>query len=267
MQVKWRGLLSTKRQLPGSGAQGSYLGNWEYLSQTNKNADCVPPEHRWKWVDDLSTIEIVNLITAGISCYNFKHHVASDVAIHGQYIDPLKLKSQQYINTIDEWSGRQQMILNQKKTKVMLFNFTHKFQFSTRLQLKNTNLEIVSEAKILGTIVTEDLKWDANCSFLIRKFYARMQLLQKVASFGADQNDLKQVYVTFCRIILEQSCEVWSANLTKENKEDLERCQIAAFRLICKKYTNYSQALRELHLEDLETRRKKTIVENGQKIS
>ena len=124
------------------------------------------------------------------------------------------------------------MILNQKKIQVMLFNLTHKFQFSTRLQSKNTNIEIVSEAKVLGTIVTDDLKWDANCSFLIRMFSDRMQLLQKVASFGEDQNDLKQVYVTFCRMILEQSCEVWSGNITKENKIDFGRCQIAAFILI-----------------------------------
>ena len=105
MQVKWRGLLSTKRHLPGSGAQGSFLGNWEYLSQTNNNADCVPVENRWKWVDDLTTLEIINLITLGMSSYNFKQHVASDIGIHGQYIDPSLLKNQNYINTIDKWSA------------------------------------------------------------------------------------------------------------------------------------------------------------------
>ena len=116
-------------------AQGSFLGNWEYLSQTNKNADCVPKENRWKWVDDLSTLEIINLITLGISSYNFKQHVASDIAIHGQFIQPNLLKTQGYINTIDEWSVNQKIILSQKKTIVMIFNFSRNFQFSTRLQL------------------------------------------------------------------------------------------------------------------------------------
>ena len=113
--------------------------------------------------------------------------------------------------------------------------------------------------------MTDDLKWDANCSYLIRKFHARMQLLLKVASFGADQNDLKQVYVTFCRIILEQSCEVWTGSLTKENKIDLERCQISAFKLICKKYTNYQNAQKELQLEDLESRRQKLLLRMAKK--
>ena len=54
------------------------------------------------------------------------------------------------------------MILNQKKTKVMLFNFTNNYQFSTRLTLQNENLGIVDRAKLLGGIISNDLKWDAN---------------------------------------------------------------------------------------------------------
>ena len=46
---------------PGSGAQGAFLGNWEFLSQTNNNSNSVPQEDRFKYVDDLSIVEIVNL--------------------------------------------------------------------------------------------------------------------------------------------------------------------------------------------------------------
>ena len=46
--------MSEPRQMPGSGAMGSSLGNWEFDSQTNKNANCVPEKNRFKFVDDLS---------------------------------------------------------------------------------------------------------------------------------------------------------------------------------------------------------------------
>ena len=36
---------------------------------------------RYKFVDDLSLLEVINLLTVGLSTYNFKNHVASDVAI------------------------------------------------------------------------------------------------------------------------------------------------------------------------------------------
>ena len=48
MRVKWHGKLSEPRKLPGGGAMGASLGNWEFLSQTNDNADRVPEDDRFK---------------------------------------------------------------------------------------------------------------------------------------------------------------------------------------------------------------------------
>ena len=79
MRVKWHGHLSQPRKLPGGGAMGASLGNWEFLSQTNDNADCVPIEDRFKFVDDLSTLEVINLLTIGLSSFYMKQQVPSDV--------------------------------------------------------------------------------------------------------------------------------------------------------------------------------------------
>ena len=40
------------------------------------------------------------------------------------------------------WTDNQKMILNQKKTKVMIFNFSDNYQFTTRLKLNDEILEI-----------------------------------------------------------------------------------------------------------------------------
>ena len=52
--------------MPGTGAMGSFIGNWEFDSQTNHNADSVPEKDRFKFVDDLSLLEIINLVNIGI---------------------------------------------------------------------------------------------------------------------------------------------------------------------------------------------------------
>ena len=62
MKIKWHGLVSNARKLPWGGVMGAALGNWEFLSQTNGNADCIPQDDRFKFVDDLSTLEIINLM-------------------------------------------------------------------------------------------------------------------------------------------------------------------------------------------------------------
>ena len=136
MQVKWHGKFSESRKMPGSGAIGSNLGNLEFDSQTNKNANCVPEENRFKFVDDLTTLEVVNLLNIGISSLNVKTQVPNDLPTHGQFVNSKELKSQVYLNEINRWTENQQMIISSKKTKAMVINFTNNLQFHTRLQLK-----------------------------------------------------------------------------------------------------------------------------------
>ena len=65
--VKWRGIITSPRRINGGGPQGATLGILEYLSQTNNSADCVGQDEWFKFVDDLTVLEIVNLITVGLS--------------------------------------------------------------------------------------------------------------------------------------------------------------------------------------------------------
>ena len=65
MSVKWHGQRSAPRRVNGGGPQGATLGILEYLSQSNNCADIVSEEDRFRFVDDLSVLEIVNLLTVG----------------------------------------------------------------------------------------------------------------------------------------------------------------------------------------------------------
>ena len=108
---------------------GASLGNWEFLSQTNDNADCVPADDRFKFVDDLTTLEIINLINIGLSSFRMKSQVPSDIPVHGQFIEGSNLKSQQYLNQINSWTDDHKMVISEKKTKAMIFNFTQREKY------------------------------------------------------------------------------------------------------------------------------------------
>ena len=75
----------------------------------------------------------------------------------------------------------------------MILNFSDNFQFTTRLKLDQDNIEVINQTKLLGTIISNDLKWDSNTSCLVKKANARMQLLWKVAGFGPPEEDLKDI--------------------------------------------------------------------------
>ena len=214
MSVKWHGCRTVPRKLNGGGPQGATLGILEYLSQSNNSADNVSVEDRFKFVNDLTILEIVDLLTVGLTSYNIKQHVPSDINVHNQYIPGQNLQSQTWLDEINHWTEQQKMQINQKKTKNVIFNFTDKYQFSTRLQLKDETVEVLSSTKLLGTIISDDLKWDLNTFNIVKKANARMELVRKVASFGTSVDELKTIYALFIRSLLELSATVWHSGLT-----------------------------------------------------
>ena len=256
MSVKWHGCYSVPKDIHGGGPQGATLGLLEYLSQSNSSSDCVGVEDRFKFIDDLTILEIVNLVTVGLTSFNLKQQIPNDIPLHNQYIPASNLKSQEWLDELNEWTVNQKMMLNIKKTKTMIFNYTDNFQFMTRLMVENEPIDVIDSTRLLGTIISNDLTWDLNTASLVKKANARMELLRKVASFSTPTNDLKQIYILFVRSILEHSATVWHSSLTQENIDDLERVQKSALKIILQdKYRTYKQGLAQLNLETLVDRR------------
>ena len=92
MSVKWHGCRFVPRKINGGGPQGATLGLLEYLSQSNNSADMVNENDRFKFIDYLSVLEIVNLLTVGITSFNLKFQVPNDIPQHNQFIPAENLK-------------------------------------------------------------------------------------------------------------------------------------------------------------------------------
>lgn len=165
----------------------------------------ISESDRFRFLDDLSILEIINLLTVGISSFNIKQQVLNDLPSHNQYIPPHNLKSQEWLDEINIWTVNKKMKVNEAKPKNMIFNFTQKYQFSTRLSINDKPIEVIKSTKLLGTIVTDDLKWEENTAHLVRKANARMELLRRVASFYASEEDLKERVHDKSNLVLKYS--------------------------------------------------------------
>ena len=83
-----------------------------------------------------------------------------------------------------------------------------------------------------------------------------MRMLHLASKFTTNREHLIQIYKTFIRCNLEFSSNVWHSSLTKENRQDLERVQKAALKVIMKNdYDNYENALKISGLQSLDERR------------
>ena len=258
MLVKWKGLRSTVRPLPGGGPQGGTLGIEEYLSQSNDNVDFLDRSEKFKFIDDLSIVEIINLLSIGLASYNVHSHIPSDIGIENFYLPPENLKSQKYLENISKWTTQRQMKLNTKKTNYMIFNFTKNKQFNTRLTLEGNVLDQVKETRLLGIILRDDLSWKSNTAELTRRAFSRMVILKNLVKFDVPLIDLVQIYTLYIRSVAEQSAVVWHPSITKGEQRDIERVQKVALKVIFgQNYISYENSLQLTGLETLYSRRKK----------
>ena len=113
-------------------------------------------------------VEIIDLLSAGLSKYNATRQVPSDIATDNSYLPPQNFKTQQNLDRINNWTESQQMLLNRSKTKYLLVNFCSSLQFQTRLTLKNELLEQVHEVRLLGVIISDTMKWHQNTDNVVK---------------------------------------------------------------------------------------------------
>ena len=125
-RVKHNWIISTPWNQPGSRAQEWSLSNQEFISQTNHNADSVPKEDRFKYVDDLTTLKIKNLLSIWLSSYNFRLHIHIPT-------DVFFLDIRNYLNQINQRTKNQKMFIDGKKYQ------GNGYQFHPKLTILNQN--------------------------------------------------------------------------------------------------------------------------------
>ena len=176
MIVKYKESLSRPKRLIGGGGQGTILAGLQYLIASNDCAlDSVTSEDRFRFYDDIEIIEFLVLAEL-LQNYDIVNHVASDVPVDNLYLPPEKFKMQNHLNGISEWTNKNLMLLNEEKSKYIIFTRS-KQQFSTRLSLNNEPLERVKVFKLLGIWLQEDLGWDTNTREVCKKAYSRVAVL------------------------------------------------------------------------------------------
>ena len=256
MKVKFNGEMSEFMALIGGGPQGTLLGQIEYLVQSNDNADSIPPEDRFKYIDDLSVLQLI-CMSGLLMDYDFLQHVASDVGIEDKFLPPTSYGTQETLNQLSLWTSDNLMKLNPSKCNYMVFSRS-KEQFATRLNIDNTILERKNASKILGVWISDDLSWSRNCQEICIKAYSRISMITKLKYVGVQLEDLIDIYVLYIRSVTEYCSVAFHSSLTGEQTNKIERIQKTCLRIILgDMYIDYPSALEMTGLESLYDRRPK----------
>ena len=170
--------------------------------------------------------------------------------------------------TIREYAIRNQMVLNPKKTKLILFNPAKSYDFMPSFRINHDEIELVEESKLLGLVIRSDLSWQSNTEHMIRRCNSKLWILRRLKRLGATNGDLLDIYSKQVRSILEYAVPVWHSSITGEQNLAIERIQKIAFHIILgDQYKSYSSALKTLGMDTLSNRRTKLCLKFAKKSS
>ena len=143
------------------------------------------------------------------------------------------------------------MVLNSAKTKVMLITTCQKRQrlpsINLNLNFREESLKMVSNDKILGVFVDDNLVWSDHVKHICKKISSDIWLLSKIKYFLSLEHRVQfyksyiQPHIDFCSI-------VW-ANSSESNKMKILKMQKHARRVILDYNVNDShEAFRSLKI-------------------
>ena len=149
-----------------------------------------------------------------------------------------------------------------------MFHRSKTRDFQPELYINDELLNVVESVKLVGVMLSSDLKWDRNVHYMCQKAQKRLWMLRRIKDLGGSKEDLLCVYLLQIRVLLETAVSSWNGALTKINIGKLEKIQKSACRLIlAQNYRGYKAALQTLKLPSLEDRRQKLCLSFARKAS
>ena len=276
LEVKYKDEKSGRKKLPGGGPQGTILGMFLFLilinaagfrkkiqntgkiiTKPNINTRKPMDKIHLKFIDDMTAAESINLKKNLLPNPNQNPDRPLRYHDRTQHILPYQNSQlQTLLDDIKVYTDTNQMKINKKKTKVILFNRARNYDFFPDLTLDGSPLDVVEEVTLLGVKVSSDLSWRANTSFMCQKAFAKLWMLRRLRPLGATADELLDVYDKQIRCSLEFAVAVWAGDITKEESEMIERVQKSAFAIIlAKDYRDYKISLKVLNRTTLASRR------------
>ena len=282
MLVRFKGKKSSIKDLPGGGPQGTLLGLQPFIvlindagfeGQKNNTGETITSRKKLKlvnqihlkYVDDMTFAEAINLPEKLISVPGRPQpdtfHARTGHALPEERSNVFH----QLVKTV-EYAKKNEMEINYKKTKLMVFNPCTSVDFMPEFMLGGHDLEVVEEMRILGIIIRSDMKWYSNTDSIVTRANKKLWMLRRLKYLGAEDDDLVDIYEKQIRSLLELAVPAWQGSITQGEKMDIERVQKCALYIILgSRYESYKNALKTLTLENLDERRNKLCLKFSKK--
>ena len=172
--------------------------------------DFLTESHKYEYVDNLTSIEEID--------HNSGHYTIDGSAKGERDIDVYHAeKSEENINRITAYSQNNGLMVNEKKTQLLAVS-SNKNRTKVWIQAGKTQIDSADQMKLLGFVYGE--RPDVSCQIdnLITRATKGMFVLRYYSRFMLGK-DLRKLYSSLVRSVLEYSSVTYHSMLTKKTRE------------------------------------------------
>ena len=282
MILTYNGASSSPRSLPGSSPQGAFLGIFFFVIKYNaaslrpriprfigqsccktrrgncKTVDCSKhsKEMHAVYIDDLTQAVAIEL-KKEVNNDPQKRPFPLNFHERTKHVLPAINVMQQNLIKLEDFTKDNLMKINEKKSKIMIFNKSKKYDFPPELSFSNKEtLECLEDTRLLGIVLSSNLKWNANSEAIYKKSMEKMWLLRRMKLMKLEKELIFDYYKKEIRPLVEHGVVVWNSGLTKAQANDIEKIQKVALRIILgDDYGSYDMACKFFDVVPLSLRR------------
>ncbi len=146
------------------------------------------------------------------------------------------------------------MKLNISKAKELRVFFSNLISSCAPITIRSQEVDVVSEAKLLGVVLSDDLKWNRHIDYICKKAAKRLYGLRLLKGNALPSHILISIYCTHIRSIVEYACQVSHYGLPQYLSDQVEKIQKRALKIIFPGAT-YAECLLTANLMTLYERR------------
>ena len=179
------------------------------------------------WLFSLYT----NKLTSHHSSVNL-YKYADNSTIIGHITNNQETEYRAQINQAVTWCTDHDLILNSSKTTELIIDPRRQPSPKTPVLIKGESISITDTFKLLGTHISNNLKWKINADHIYKKAQQRLFHLRQLKKFRVRSHLLLHFYTAIVESILTFSITVWFGSLDSLSRKKLQRIINRASKII-----------------------------------
>ena len=214
-------------------------------------------------------LAFVNDLSDAITRHVSKSLHADDLAVWttSEYTSSARVRLQETVNRIAQWTKEWGLTINATKTCVTLFSLSTKKE-GVKIELHDTILPVVENPTFLGVTFDPRLTWKLHLDAVEGRSIRRLSLMKKLAgtTWGSNLGVLKQLYTGAVRPVMEYASSSWGT-AAKTRCANLDKVQNMALRIMlgALRTTPIKEMEKTANVEPLERRRKYKVLVQSEK--